>query len=99
MATYAFVNLIVMIVIFLVLRVWRQRFSSAFWVTMGAILFMTAVFDSVLVGLSIVAYDMNRISGLMIGYAPIEDFCYAVIAVVVVPLLWQRFGGRYVDDI
>jgi len=50
---------------------------------------LTAVFDNVLVGVGIVAYDPVRISGIRIGVAPIEDFAYAVAAVVLLPCLWS----------
>lgn len=50
---------------------------------------MTAVFDNVLVGVGIVAYDPARISGIRIGVAPIEDFAYAIAAVVLLPSLWS----------
>jgi len=55
---------------------------------------MTAVFDNVLVGVGIVAYDQARISGIRIGVAPIEDFAYAIAAVVLLPSLWSLLTPR-----
>ena len=55
---------------------------------------MTAVFDNVLVGAGIVAYDPSRISGIRIGVAPIEDFAYAIAAVVLLPCLWSLLTPR-----
>lgn len=55
---------------------------------------MTAVFDNVLVGAGIVAYDPARISGIRIGVAPIEDFAYAIAAVVLLPSLWSLLTPR-----
>jgi lycopene cyclase domain-containing protein len=55
---------------------------------------MTAVFDNVLVGVGIVAYDPARISGIRIGVAPLEDFAYAIAAVVVLPSLWSLLTPR-----
>jgi lycopene cyclase domain-containing protein len=45
-----------------------------------ALLALTAVFDNVIVGTGIVAYDESLITGIKIGYAPIEDFAYALAA-------------------
>jgi lycopene cyclase domain-containing protein len=45
-----------------------------------ALLAMTAVFDNVIVGTGIVAYDESLITGIKIGFAPIEDFAYALAA-------------------
>lgn len=57
---------------------------------MVALLAITAVFDSVIVGLNLVSYDTSKILGLYVGRAPIEDFCYAIVAAIVVPILWER---------
>lgn len=53
----------------------------------------TAVFDNVIVGTGIVAYDPSRILGLRIGVAPVEDFSYAVVAALALPALWHLLGG------
>ena len=55
---------------------------------------LTAVFDNVIVGLHIVAYDSARILGLLVPIAPIEDFAYAVGAVLLVPTVWTLLGRR-----
>ncbi|MFZ7086600.1 lycopene cyclase domain-containing protein [Curtobacterium sp. RRHDQ10] len=61
----------------------------------GAVLLvMTIVFDNVIVGLGIVAYDPSRISGVHLGFLPIEDLAYAIAAVVLLPSLWVLFRGR-----
>jgi lycopene cyclase domain-containing protein len=58
------------------------------------LLLATAVFDNALVATGIVGYDPSRISGALIGVAPLEDFAYAVAAVVLLPSLWQLLGPR-----
>lgn len=45
-----------------------------------ALLLITAVFDNIIVGTGIVAYDEALITGIKIGHAPIEDFAYALAA-------------------
>jgi lycopene cyclase domain-containing protein len=57
------------------------------------LLLATAVFDNVLVATGIVGYDEGRISGVLVGVAPLEDFAYAVAAVVLLPSLWHLLGG------
>jgi len=61
--------------------------------TAMGVLLLTAVFDNVLVGTGIVGYDANRISGAFVGIAPIEDFSYAIAAVLMLPSLWLLLGG------
>lgn len=53
---------------------------------------LTAVFDNVIVGLGIVEYDHSKISGLLLWLAPIEDFAYALGAVLLIPVLWTWLG-------
>ncbi|MEY4019532.1 MAG: hypothetical protein RLZZ590_832 [Actinomycetota bacterium] len=45
-----------------------------------ALVALTAVFDNIIVGTGIVAYDESLIMGIKIGVAPIEDFAYALAA-------------------
>lgn len=71
---------------------------SPLWRAVGlaaiALLVMTAVFDNVLVATGIVGYDATRISGALVGVAPLEDFAYAIAAVVLLPSLWSLLGPR-----
>lgn len=46
---------------------------------------LTAIFDNVIIGTGLVAYDEEHRSGILIGLAPIEDFAYAVAAAFLVP--------------
>ena len=62
--------------------------------TAVAVLLMTAVFDNVLVATGIVGYDAALISGVLVGVAPVEDFAYAIAAVVLLPSLWGLLGGE-----
>lgn len=57
------------------------------------LLVLTAVFDNVLVGTGIVGYDPALISGAKIGVAPLEDFAYAVAALILLPSLWGLLRG------
>jgi lycopene cyclase domain-containing protein len=57
--------------------------------TAMGVLVLTAVFDNVLVGTGIVGYDAKLISGAFVGVAPVEDFAYAIAAVLLLPSLWR----------
>ena len=54
----------------------------------------TAIFDNVIIATGIVAYDHEKISGIMVGVAPIEDFAYTVLAIVLVPSLFNFFRTK-----
>jgi len=62
--------------------------------TAAVMLTLTAIFDNVIIATGIVAYDQEKISGIMIGVAPIEDFAYTVLAIVLVPSLFNFFRTK-----
>ena len=62
--------------------------------TVTALVIMTAIFDNFIVGSGIVAYNPETLSGAFIGYAPIEDFAYTLVAAVLIPLTWWWLGAR-----
>ncbi len=62
--------------------------------TVAALVVLTAVFDNFIVGSGIVAYNPETLSGAFIGFAPIEDFAYTLVAAVLIPLTWWWLGSR-----
>lgn len=88
-----FLAVVALVALAAVLVRWAPRWRA---VGLAAIplLLLTAVFDNVLVGTGIVGYASDRISGVLIGVAPLEDFCYAIAAVVLLPSLWSLLGRK-----
>jgi lycopene cyclase domain-containing protein len=73
----------------------RGRTLASCVIVAGILLVMTAVFDNVMIGIGLVGYDVSKISGVFIGIAPLEDFSYAVAALILLPSLWVLLGtGR-----
>ena len=62
--------------------------------TAGVLLVMTAIFDNIMIGIGLVGYNRDLISGAFVGIAPLEDFAYAIAAVVLLPSLWTLLGSR-----
>lgn len=98
MATYLIVNCLFLVAALVIFRVRLKRPARADYLTLMALLILTAVFDSIIVGFGIVGYDQSQILGIYIGNAPIEDFFYALLAVMMVPALWNRLGKRHAKD-
>ena len=61
---------------------------------LGIVLVLTAVFDNAIIGFGIVDYDPEKISGVRVGLAPIEDFAYSVAAAFVIPTVWTLLAKR-----
>lgn len=93
--TYMVLNVSVLVIVALIsivltlLTAKPHRVSlRALAMAMLSLLVMTAVFDNVMIGVGLVAYSPEHISGIMLGLAPIEDFAYAVAASLLMPTLW-----------
>lgn len=73
----------------------RKRPSAAPWLISAAIMMvLTAIFDNAIIGFGLVDYDDALISGLRLGFAPIEDFAYTLAALLIVPALWHLMEPR-----
>lgn len=72
----------------------RRLSWAAIGLTAAVLLVMTAVFDNVMIGVGLVAYEPTMISGALLGIAPLEDFAYALAAIVGLPSLWVLLERR-----
>ena len=70
----------------------RPNLGAKYALTLIVLMVFTAVFDNLIIGAGIVAYDPTKISGVFIGIAPIEDFAYTLAAVLILPTLWGVLG-------
>ncbi|MEC5150049.1 lycopene cyclase domain-containing protein [Cryobacterium sp. GrIS_2_6] len=59
-----------------------------------AVLVLSAIFDNLMIGVGLVAYDPAHTSGLRLGLAPVEDFAYPVATALLLPALWTLLPGR-----
>lgn len=68
------------------------------WIATGiaglVLLVLTAVFDTVMIAAGFFGYADGTRLGPAIGLAPIEDFAYPVVAVLVVPAVWTLARAR-----
>jgi lycopene cyclase domain-containing protein len=103
--TYALLN-----TVFLGLALWfmviAYVFSARRWAPVGTRLFKilaltllgmlitTTIFDNVIIGVGLVAYDPTTLLGVYLGNAPVEDFAYTVAGVMILPALWILLGTR-----
>ena len=70
-------------------RAAARRRWIAVAVAAGVLVLLTAVFDSVIIGTGIVAYDDAHRLGWTIGLAPVEDFLYPLAGVLLLPAVWS----------
>lgn len=99
--TYGGLNaffLAVVAAVVLVAAVRRRMRWPAAAATLGVLLAATAVFDNVMIGIGLVDYDPERISGARLGIAPLEDFAYAIAAALMLPALWELLPAREPKD-
>lgn len=90
--TYITLNIIFVACMVLLLVRYVRRPSSAWWITLVALLGLTLLFDNLAIWAEFFRYAPDKILGIHLGLAPIEDFFYAMFAVILVPTLWKRFA-------
>jgi len=90
MATYIVLNLLFLAAVLGVLA-WRKllTFGRAVWATLAVLLVTTIVFDSLLIYFGMFTYPADKILGIRVGLAPIEDLFYALLAGLAVPAIWK----------
>lgn len=98
MTTYLLLAVPFLAIAVAALLVARRRTGGPAWSVVGAtaavLLVMTVVFDNVIVGVGLVAYDDARTLGVRLGAAPVEDLAYAVAAALLLPALWRLLARR-----
>jgi lycopene cyclase domain-containing protein len=87
---YLALNVVFMLMAFVVLNVINRKSP---WRVIGWTLLVmcvvTLIFDNVIVGLGIVDYDLTKISGVLLGLVPVEDFAYTIVSVLAVSSIWH----------
>lgn len=91
--TYFVMNVFFLVPLLVIALFMRKQlpWRAILWAT-GALLIITAVFDNLIIGTGIVAYDEELISGIKIGLAPIEDFSYSLAGPLLIAILSKVFG-------
>ncbi|MEN9620585.1 MAG: hypothetical protein RL499_778 [Actinomycetota bacterium] len=91
--TYTLLNIVFLTIVAIVAIAAVAARRAPRWRAVGLaavlLLTLTAIFDNVIIGTGLVAYDESLISGVIIGLAPIEDFAYTVAALVLLPAVWE----------
>lgn len=72
----------------------RRPRLAAVGLTLGALLVLTAVFDTVMIGVGFFTYADPHLLGVRIGLAPLEDFAYPIAAAVLLPAVWTLLRVR-----
>ncbi|RYV51435.1 lycopene cyclase domain-containing protein [Pengzhenrongella frigida] len=84
---------LVLLVVVLAPRLRGLRRGPLLW-TAVVMVVLTAVFDNVMILSSLVDYAPDKILGVLLWRAPIEDFAYSLAAVVLMPACWVTLRAR-----
>ena len=99
--------LAVPIVALLVFLSWSARWGGpaarqgrkAFWLAVAVQVFLAVVYttpwDNYLVAHGVWYYNPAQVSGILIGYVPIEEYIFFVLQAVLIGLLWQSLYDRF----
>ena len=93
--TNAVLNLVVLVVLVAVSwPVLRRLRTAPVLGTVVALCVLTVVFDTAMIAADLYVFDPDKILGVHVWGAPIEDFAYAVAAIILLPSLWTLMGGK-----
>lgn len=90
MFTYLVVNCLFILIISLILGLQYKKPSKVWWLSLISLLVLTLIFDSLIIASGMVGYDPEKILGIKLILAPVEDFFYPLLAIIVIPFLWKR---------
>lgn len=68
--------------------------SRGYWAAYAIVVCFQLVVNGVLTGLPVVRYDYDRILGVRIGYAPVEDLLFGFAMVTITLAVWVWLGMR-----
>lgn len=72
----------------------RHRAGPLLW-TAAVMVLLTLVFDTIMIAVGLYAYAPDKILGIYLAGAPLEDFAYPIAAVLLLPAVWTWVGdGR-----
>ncbi len=92
---YLILNSIIVLIVFLITWFYnKDLFNKKWFLATLVLLVMTAIFDSLIVGNEIVAYNDDSYLNLFIGMAPIEDFAYTIAGMMIIPTVWKYLGSK-----
>lgn len=80
-------------ILFFALRTKTYKLSRAQLLSLAVLLILTTIFDQIIIAFDIVRYNLNNISGLYIGFVPIEDYLYCLGAVIITPWIWEKLSN------
>ena len=70
-----------------------QRMAASA-ISAAVLLVLTAIFDNIMIGVGLIDYPEQHLSGLRIGIAPLEDFSYPLCAAFLVPAVYTLLARR-----
>jgi len=72
----------------------RHRAGPLLW-TAAVMVLLTLVFDTIMIAVGLYTYAPDKILGVYLAGAPLEDFAYPLVAVLLLPAVWTWVGdGR-----
>lgn len=83
------VAVLVTVLVDLVVARTRLLRTKLFWASYAIVLFFQLIVNGVLTGFGVVQYDRERISGVRLAFAPIEDLGFGFALVTSTLVLWR----------
>lgn len=72
----------------------RRAHLLAILATAVGLVALTAVFDSLMIKAGLFSFDGDKLTGLAVGLAPVEDLVYALACALALPAVWVLLRRR-----
>ncbi len=96
---FLLIFLVIPILVLLSAYIGKKQSSSLFWWAIGAqialALIYTTPWDNHLVATGVWYYNRKLVTGLVLGYVPVEEYAFFVLETLLAGLWWQLCSARF----
>lgn len=101
--SYGQLNLLMVAVVTTVAGIlaYRARVGARWWgqvaLAWAVLTVLTVIFDSIMIAADLFRFDEDKLTGVTVWLAPVEDLAWPLAAALLLPAVWAWSGSRTPD--
>lgn len=98
--SYGQLNLLMVALVAIIAGIlaFRARVGARWWgqvaLTWAVLTVLTIVFDSIMIAADLFRFDEDKLTGVTVWLAPVEDLAWPLAAALLLPAVWAWQGAR-----
>lgn len=96
--SYLALNLVVLAGVAVVSALLGRGLWRLILIVFAVLAVLTVIFDSIMIGADLFRFSPDKLAGVYLWRAPIEDLAWPLAAAMLLPSLWWRLGRRPNDS-